>query len=265
MTTCAPPLLLELAADWKNECGFRSAVFSGCVGDSKHQERGGYHIGRRFQPKDNYSVVRPDDRIGPDVTAAALDMSMSPADMRLCTARLVAVYGNLSDPRRKYINAANGTLNNKTARRWDFYARVTARATIDHLQHVHLEVRRKYVDSPTAMKAVLSVLKGHSSADYLKATGVSLAVSSTSVPPPIPSFPGVLKRDDSQSSPNNGVKQFQARMIARGWASTGTADGFFGEKLESVVKRWQAVVGLTPDGVIGAKTWPTPWTRPLGK
>lgn len=265
MSTVAPALVRTLADDWEHKCGYSSAKFSGIVGDKAHEIRGGYHIGRAFQSTSNYSVVRPDDKAGngPDDAAAAIDMTMSPADMRLCTARLVAAYANPNDPRRKYLNAFNGTLNNKTARRWDVYARRTSPASAGHLEHVHLEIRRKYVGSATAMTAVLSLLKGESVADFLKSVGVSMSAVSVSVT--VPPFPGILRRDDRQKTPNAGVRQFQAQMLKRGWVSVGIADGFFGPKLESVVKRWQAVAGLTVDGEIGPKTWPTPWTRPLGK
>lgn len=266
MSTVAPALVKQLASDWSKKCGLGSAKISGIIGDTAHQARGGYHIGRKFQPSSNYSVVRPDDKAGPDDAAAAIDMTMSASDMRLCTGRLVSAYTNVSDPRRKYLNAFNGTQDSKNARRFDVYARKTKAASSDHLWHIHLEIRRKYVNSATAMRAILSILKGESVRQYLAGAGVtvSLAVSggksSTA-----PAFPGVLKRNDHQGVPVPGVKLFQAQMIARGWKSLGKADGFFGPRLESVVKTWQAQCGLPADGMIGAKTWPTPWTRPVGK
>ncbi len=261
MSTSSPPLVVQLASDWESKCGLKSAKCSGIVGDRAHEERGGYHIGRRFQSSTNYSVVRPDDKAGPDDVAAAIDMTMNASDMRLCTTRLVAAFSNPNDPRRKYINAFNGTTDSVTARRWDVYARKVKAATSDHLWHVHLEIRRKYVGSATAMKAILSVLRGESPNDFLKAAGVSAPGSlKPSTSTTAPAFPGTLRRNDSQTKPDPNVRLFQEQLRKRGWIAGGLADGYFGPKLESGVKWWQRRLGLKPDGVIGPKTWPTPWT-----
>lgn len=261
MSTVAPPLIKQLATDWSKNCGLSSAKVSGIIGDQAHAARGGYHIARADQSATNYSVVRPDDKGGPSNAAAAIDMTMNAADMRLCSQRLVTVFNNAADPRRKYLNAFNGTVDSKNARRWDVYARKVKAATSDHLWHVHLEVRRKYVGSAVAMAAILSALKGEPVATYKARVGSpSVASTSTSSTVSVPPFPGVLKRDDNQKSASAGVKVFQAQLIKRGTTSIGTADGFFGPKLESAVKAWQKRVGLTADGVIGPKTWPTAWT-----
>lgn len=248
MGTVAPPLLKKLAGDWKSKCGYKTAVLSGIVGDKAHAARGGYHISRADQPKTNYSVVRPDDRGGPDNAASAIDMTMSAAEMRLCTQRLVTVFNNPADPRRKYINAFNGTVDSKNARRWDVYARKVKAATKDHNSHVHLEVRRKYVGSPVAMAGILSTLKGEAVSAYMaRVKGSTPAVSRPNTSTVRP-FPGVLKRNDKQPAASGAVKAVQARLGL-------TADGFFGPKLESAVKAFQAKAGLTADGVIGPKTW----------
>lgn len=269
MSTVATPEMKQLALDWERKCGLSSAVCSGIVGDTAHRARGGYHISRADQPKDNYSVVRPDDGpgMGPDDAAAGIDMSMSTADMKTCTARLLAVFVNTADPRRKYINAFNGWTGTGGAQRWDVYARKVKSATPDHMSHVHLSIRRKYVRSRTAMAAVLSALRGESLAAYMRSIGVGTGLvssgsSSTTTAPKAPPYPGrVLRRNDAQAKPDPAVKLIQERLIARGWTSLGSADGFFGAKLETVVKKWQASLGLPADGVIGPQTWPTPWTR----
>jgi hypothetical protein len=260
MGTVAPPLVRKLADDWKSKCGLKSAVFSGIVAGGSHVQSG-YHVGRDFQPSSNYSVVRPDDREGPGNAAAAIDMTMNASDMRVCTRRLVAVFENLSDPRRKYLNAFNGTLDGKTAKRWDVYARKVKSATRDHLEHVHLELRRKYVGSVSAMAAVLSALKGETVAQYLAwaAPGGSVSSAKTLSTVAAPPFPGVLRRADQQKRPNAHVKVFQTQLIKRGLTSIGSPDGYFGPKLETAVKAWQKRQGLGADGVVGPKTWPTAW------
>lgn len=264
MSTMAPEAVRNLALAWSHL--FDSAKISGIVGDERHAAQGGYHISREDQPATNYSVVRPDDKGGPDDAAAAIDMTMNEADMKACTARLIKLFDNTSDPRRKYLNAFNGWLGTGDAQRWDIYARTKKKATPDHRWHVHLEIRRKYVTSATAMKAILSALKGETVATYLKSIGVSVpAASQSSSAVKAPPYPGILRRNDGQTTPNASVKAFQSRMRERGWTSVGTPDGFFGPKLEAVVKRWQTTIGVTADGVIGPKTWPTPWTRPIAK
>jgi murein L,D-transpeptidase YcbB/YkuD len=234
MATVATVAVKGLAADWK-KC-YTSAKLSGIVPDRTHLSKGGYHCSRQDQPRaSNYSVVRPDDKGGRSDAASAIDMTMNPADMRKCTARLVAAYSNLKDPRRKYINAFNGTTNNRTATRWDVYARKQKSATKDHLWHVHLSIRRKYTSSPTAMKAILSLLKGESLDSYLKANG-GVSVSS-------PEY----KRNDKQKTPSSQVKKIQEKLGVK-------ADGFFGADTEKAVKAFQKKKGLKPDGIVGPKT-----------
>ena len=50
------------------------------------------------------------------------------------------------------------------------------------------------------------------------------------------------------------VKELQSDLILKGY-DPGTADGKFGSKTEAAVKAFQRDNGLTPDGVVGPKTW----------
>jgi len=249
---------------------FPSAVCSGIVGDARH--RGGYHIGREFQPPTNYSVVRPDDRAGqgPDDGASAVDMTMNARDMRLATARLAIAYRDKADPRRKYINAFNGWDGGPDATRYDCYACKAYRATPDHKSHLHLEQRRRYITDPIANEAIWSILRGESVAAWLKSRGIAVKLHPaagkrpepavvTLKPPP---YPGrVLRRNDQATRPDPAVRQWQQRMRERGWTSIGKADGLPDRDFERVVKAWQKTIGLKVDGLVGPKTWPTPWTR----
>lgn len=261
MSTVATAVMTRFAKDWAKL--YPSAKISGIVGDLRHFRRGGYHIARADNPAGNYSVVRPDDKFGPSDAASAVDMTLSMSDMVLCTRRLITAYANVSDPRRKYMNGFNGWEGVGDAHRWDVYAQRAGYASPDHQWHVHLEFRRKYCNSPTAMAAVLSILSGESVAAYLKKIGVapaavSFAPSKLAAPP----YPGrVLERKPGRDP---AVARWQAQMIARGWKSLGTADGIFGEKTEAVVRRYQRLCKVAVDGVIGRATWPLPWTRPIG-
>lgn len=243
---------------------YRSAVCSGICGDASHQKRGGYHIGRQFQSVSNFSVIRPDDKDGrgPDDAATGVDMSMSRADMVLCTRRLIAVFTNDRDPRRKYINAFNGWLGVGDAQRWDMVARTVTYATRDHKWHIHLEVRRLFALNAVAHNAILSALRGETVAQYLISIGVKPYAPHVKVL--IPRYPGrVLKRTRS-AKPDPMVKLWQARMVARGWKTLGKPDGHFGPKTEGAVRRYQKACKVGIDGQIGPRTWPLPWSRPLG-
>lgn len=259
MATIATPQLKKLAADWEKL--YKSAEFSGIVGDAAHALRGGYHISRQDQGAQNYSVTRPDDRLGRGDAAAAIDMTLNESDMVLCTNRLIALFADKSDPRRQYLNAFNGWVGSGSAKRYDIVANRVGTATSDHRSHVHAEVRRRYTESTIAINAIHSGLKGESKAAYLASIGVR-ATPAVSVATRPPAYPGrVLRRNDKQVRPDAAVLAFQRRMIARGWTSLGRADGYFGVKLENAVKLFQKKSGVTPDGVIGPKTWPLPWTK----
>lgn len=253
---------------------FPSAVCSGIVGDARHARRGGYHIGRKFQPSTNYSVTRPQDRAGcgPGDGSSAADITMNRRDMMLASSRIAAAWRNANDPRRKYLNAVNGWLGKGNATRWDFYARKTKTATPDHKWHIHAEQRRAYIMSAIANRAIWSILRGESVAQWLKSEGVPAASAPAPKPAPgkpvavdpkpkAPPYPGHVLRLGDKGRP---VAQWQQQMINRGWKTLGKADGDFGPKTQAVVRRWQQLRKLGADGEIGPKTWPTPWTTPMG-
>lgn len=159
MTTLSTASINWLAGQWEDVYG--SAVLSGIVGDLAHKARGGYHISRQDQGSSNYSVSRSDDKGGPNDRASAIDMTMSTADIIKCHTRLKTIWKNRSeDPRMKYINAWNGWDGEGDAGRYDVVTGNVATATSDHKWHIHLEIRRKYVNDMNAMKAILSMLKG---------------------------------------------------------------------------------------------------------
>lgn len=163
MATLSTASLNWLANEWEKL--FKTAVLSGIVGDLAHKARGGYHISREDQSKSNYSVTRPDDKPGngPNDRAAAIDMTMSTADMKKCHIRLRESWKNRAkDPRWKYVNAWNGWDGVGGAGRYDVITGNVSTATADHKWHIHFEIRRKYVNDMNAMRAILSLLKGES-------------------------------------------------------------------------------------------------------
>jgi len=167
MTTLATSAEKWLADEWEKI--YSTAVLSGIVGDLAHKLRGGYHISREDQPNDNYSVIRADDKPGngPSDRAAAIDMTMSTADIIKCHTRLREIWKNrANDPRMKYINAWNGWDGQGDAGRYDVVKGTVTTATSDHKWHIHLEIRRKYVNDMNAMRAILSMLKGETLAQF---------------------------------------------------------------------------------------------------
>lgn len=165
MATLSTSALNYLADEWEKL--YPSAVLSGIVGDLAHKARGGYHISRQDQGSSNYSVTRADDKLGPSDRASAIDMTMSTADMTKCHKRIREAWLKRStDPRIKYINAWNGWDGQGDAGRYDVITGSISTATPDHKWHIHLELRRRYVNDMTAMRAILSILKGETLAQY---------------------------------------------------------------------------------------------------
>lgn len=171
MSTKAHSITRFIALEWEKL--YVSAVLSGIVGDAAHQRTGGYHISIQDNSISNYSVVRPDDKAPPGTwprdLAAAIDMSMNPADMALCSGRLWNVWNDKTDPRRQYLNGFNGWFNDGgPAKRYDFVTQGISTTTSDHKWHVHNEIRRKWVASMIAAMAILSILKGESKQQYIQ-------------------------------------------------------------------------------------------------
>jgi len=168
MTTKAPQMLVDTAHRWEDM--FSSTVFAGIVGDLNHPD--GYHISFEDNPSGNYSIVRPPDKppkmpSANDDEASAVDMSMNKTDMVTHYNRIIKVYNDHSDPRRKYFNAVN-CWDGKSANavRLDLYANTKSTATNDHKSHVHDEYPRMYCQDPMAGKAHLSVWSGESKEDW---------------------------------------------------------------------------------------------------
>lgn len=141
-----------------------SAVNSGIIGDEAHN-RSGYHFGAAEQrDSNNYSVTRFDDRRPQrtnDHAATAVDTSKNRADMVRSWGRVYRVWLNrASDPRAKYLNAYNGWNGTGSAERLDFVTGARTVTDSSHTWHDHTEVRRRYADDMTAMRAIISILRG---------------------------------------------------------------------------------------------------------
>lgn len=164
MATLVSDPIRWLAKEWEDNCGYASAVLSGIAPDAAHLGRGGYHCSIQDLIANgngsDYSNTRPDDKGYNPKYGAAIDMSMSTADMVKCHNRVRAVWADKTDPRRKYINAINTWDGSGDAVRLDFYANSERSATDDHKWHNHDETRRRYLLDWEAVRAVASVFKG---------------------------------------------------------------------------------------------------------
>jgi hypothetical protein len=215
MATYATTAERWLADEWEKV--YASAVLSGIVGDLAHKARGGYHISIQDQPSTNYSVIRTDDKAPPGNwardRASAIDMTMNTADMKKCHVRLRDIWKNRSrDPRMKYINAWNGWDGEGDAGRYDVVTGKVTTATPDHKWHIHLEIRRRYVNDMNAMRAILSMLKGQSLAAYQE---------SLSPPPATPTTNGGTTVADQFSTEDEAVLRASATTGVLSYAGGG--------------------------------------------
>jgi hypothetical protein len=216
MATNAPAQVVWLANEWEDL--YASATISGVIGDSAHAARGGYHISIQDQPSDNYSVKRADDKAPPGDwprnMASAIDMTLSLADMKKCHGFLRAAFLNRSnDVRMKYINAWNGWNGEGSPGRYDVVTGSIGTATDDHKWHIHLEIRRRYVNVRTAMEAILSILKGETEAQYLGEDDVTKAEFLSWMTEWAKSSNGRLAIQDALLDTNVGNKAYPTRTF----------------------------------------------------
>jgi hypothetical protein len=174
MTTRATDALTWLSRQWEAVIDSATrrddaATQAGIVGDARHRASGGYHISRQDNPAGNYSTIRADDRAGcgPSDAAAAVDMTYArTADLAATHERLRVVWRNrATNPAAKYINAWCGWDGQGSAGRYDMVSGKVSTATDDHKWHIHLEIRRRYVEDMDAMRAILAALVGTTKED----------------------------------------------------------------------------------------------------
>lgn len=249
MTTKAYPATKWLAAKW--DLAISSAQLSGIVGDQAHAREGGYHISRQDQPSWNYSVGDyANDKVGPSDAAAAIDMTMNTSDMIKVTRRLYAAAKNRSDTRiHGKVRAFNGTLNGRTATRFEVQTGETYGATADHLWHVHLEIHRRWVNTQSVMEGIYSVIRGESFAAYRIRLGIK--TTAAKVLPP---------RGIAQQSPvGYGVKHPSVVVLQRAinkiFGVKLPVDGVFGAKTLFYVNKLQTLAKTRKSNVVSKDLW----------
>lgn len=261
MSTKAYPAFYAMVKRIANSGLFKSAVISGIIGDKAHEERGGYHIGRQFQPSTNYSVIRKLDRTGngPNDAASAFDITMSKADMIKFSRNVEEVFKVRTDPRRQYVNAFNVYFGSGDAVRLDFDANTRSYASPDHKWHVHGEVHRAFPENLKALDAVESICKGESLDSYRRRTGQVIttpvierttkpALTNSQILTILKNLPE-LKRGDKGAF----VSRFQRLVTIFGHSLV--VDGDFGPASEKVCKALQKSMKRQETGKVDPTVW----------
>ena len=135
------------------------AKLSGIVGDRNHKY--GYDRGRSFIGND-YSTQAADDKAGPGEAASALDVTLSTADMKAVTTRLIKAV-DANDSRLHCLREFFGTTNGSSVTGRDVRSKRWVSSDSSHLWHVHLSFYRKWADSAECKK-VAEVFTGKGSA-----------------------------------------------------------------------------------------------------
>lgn len=188
----------------------------------------GYHNTRANNDRNwpgNYSVVHPVDRKGPDDKAAGLDLTFRSAqrgdysNIAKHSKRLHDA-GKNRDPRMHGWREFFGQIDSdKVVEGWDYRRNQEASSDPSHLWHLHGSEVRAFIESMINKQCFLSVFKGESLDEYVKAGGKLL--TDLPLPAPIP-------------APKPTFEKL-------------AVDGELGPK---TIKRWQQVMGTPADGKI---------------
>lgn len=141
-----------------------------------YANKSGYHNTRRAhlasRPAD-YSIQLLPDKMGPPDKAAAYDWTFPEAQRASYTAiakymnRLINSGKDPADPRLNGWRECYGQADTDTyVEGWDFYYGVPVTSDPSHLWHIHLSELRQYTDSYDNKRALLSVLRGESVAQW---------------------------------------------------------------------------------------------------
>lgn len=140
--------------------------------------KSGYHDTRDANPPTNYSVAQyPIDRQGPGDKAAAIDLTFPDAQAKpprygtinKYSQRLLAAgqAGRDADPRTVYMREFYGNIDTDSeVEGWDYARHGAATSDTSHLWHIHISIHRGYVTDPEMTRAVLSILKGETVAQW---------------------------------------------------------------------------------------------------
>lgn len=137
----------------------------------------GYHSSRQENQSKwpgNYSIRLALDKQGPSDKAAAIDLTLSDAEMRRRT-RYLADAAKRNDPRLAAVREFYGTLDSRTV-----YGRIkdsrtgpwrASAADRSHLWHIHISIFRAYTNNWGELAPIVSVLSGQTLKQWQKEEG----------------------------------------------------------------------------------------------
>ena len=144
-----------------------------CLLGGIYASKPGYHNFRDALPRSDYSVQLALDKQGPGDMAAAIDLTFPDAQSgRYETIikyadRLLKSGLDLNDPRGNYLREFYGQADADTqVEGWDFQYLVRVTSDSSHLWHLHLSFMRAYLNNAAAYRAVLSILRGETVAQW---------------------------------------------------------------------------------------------------
>lgn len=135
-----------------------AAQLGGILGDRAHTY--GYHRGRNYVSKGDYSVSLADDKMGDGEAASALDITLGPTAMRLVTQRLIAATNVKNPVLTKAVREFFGTTDGKTVVGRDVRTGRKVTSDSSHLWHVHISFFRRYATNQALLQQVASIITG---------------------------------------------------------------------------------------------------------
>jgi hypothetical protein len=211
------------AALWRfwEEC---DALIPGVLLGGIYANKSGYHNTRAANLANwptNYSIRFPLDlERGPADKARAIDLTMSAANMKLYTGRLVAA-ADRNDPRMRPVRSFYGTVDGTTVvgriRDNDTSAYRKATSDITHTWHDHISFWCAYCADWTALAGVLSVLAGTTNG-------------------------GIEDMFCQKGDKGNAVRALQLQLRRAGF-DPGAIDGDYGQKTSDAVLDMRQAVG----------------------
>lgn len=225
-----------------------------------YANKSGYHNTRNGNAAGNYSVREAEDHQGPGDKAAALDWTFPNAQrgdystIAKYTKRLLASGHDHDDPRLNGLREFYGQADSDShVEGWDCRHLVDVTSDSSHLWHIHFSISRAHVTDLATMRALLSVLRGESTAQWLRANGQVPTPQPAPAPAPSGHAPGSRTLQLASPYMTGDDVKFVQRWI--GPAQAGAADGVFGPSTASGVRWYQRMRGIGVDGVVGPATW----------
>lgn len=208
-----------------------------------YADKPGYHntvAANQSRWPGNYSVrYSLDTQQGPRDKARAIDYTMSDADMRKYTQRLLDAC-NRNDPRVKGLREFYGTVNKRTVvgriRNDDRSAFRSSTSDSSHLWHIHISLWAAYCDNWEILSGIISVLAGESLAAWRARMEE-----------------GVMLPQKGDQGP---IVEYWQRLLLRAGEKLPQfgADGHYGDETQDAVNSFRKKHGVAPTNRI------TPWT-----